>query len=106
MQTILLVGSKEIPFSVVSAQRLSGAPENGVGVLLPMGPGQPRIRAVGDDTFLRPLAAAPAGTEVTIIGNLMVGMRYLEILGLDLPPSTGAQEDDQHEGLEHRGDDE
>jgi hypothetical protein len=93
MQTLLLVGERQIPFSVVRAQRLSGAPENGVGVLLPMGPGEPRIRVVGESAFMKPIETAPAGQSVTIIGNLIVGMRYLELMGVDLGsrPSTGAQ---------------
>ncbi|HZR81953.1 MAG TPA: hypothetical protein VFD92_12715 [Candidatus Binatia bacterium] len=90
MQTSLLVGDKTIPFSVVSAERISGVPEDGVGVLLPMGPGQPQIRAVGEPAFIKPLEDAPPGTEVTIIGNLITGMRYLELLGVDLPPSAGS----------------
>jgi hypothetical protein len=90
MQTVLLIGDRQIPFSVTSAQRMSGAPENGVGVLMPMGPGQPHIQVVGESAFVKPLAASPPGTPVTIIGNLITGMRYLELLGVDLPPSTGS----------------
>jgi hypothetical protein len=103
MQTLLLVGERQIPFSVVRAQRLSGAPENGVGILLPMGPGEPRIRVVGESAFIKPIESAPAGQSVTIIGNLIVGMRYLELMGVDLgglsEPSPGAQEHGQDDRL-------
>jgi hypothetical protein len=90
METILLAGKREIPFSVIEAQKMSGAPQNGVGVLMPMGPGVPRIRVVGESAFLKPIENALPGTQVTIVGNLITGMRYLELMGVDLPPTTGS----------------
>jgi hypothetical protein len=90
MQAILLIGDRQIPFSVVEAQRMSGAPENGVGVLMPLGPGVPRIQLLGEPCFLKPIESAVPGTPVTILGNLIVGMRTLELMGVDLPPSSGS----------------
>ena len=99
MDVTLLVGRREIPFSVLSARRMSGPPENGVGVLLPLGSSQPNIRLMGEPTFVDPIATAPPGTTVTLLGNLRIPTSVLELMGVDLPPSTGAKKDGQRDQL-------
>ena len=91
MGSTLLIGEKKIPFSIQSAERISGVPEDGVGVLLPIGTSHPTLRLIGEPSFLHPIAAAPAGTTVTLIGNLNTADSYIELMGVDLPPSAGAQ---------------
>jgi len=87
IDVVLLVGSAEIPFAVTAVRRVSPNPEEGVGVLLPLGPGTPRIRVVGEAAFVEPLAASPAITGVVLLGNLNTGQRFLELLGCSLPPA-------------------
>ena len=60
IDVVLLVGSAEIPFAVTAVRRVSPNPEEGVGVLLALGPGTPRIRVVGEAAI-----GAVAGTEAT-----------------------------------------
>ena len=91
MRSTLLIGEKKIPFSIHSARRISGVPANGVGVLLPIGNSQPTLRLIGESSFLHPIEQAPAGTVMTLIGNLNTSNSYIEVMGVDLPPSTGAQ---------------
>ncbi len=88
MQATLLLDGRAIPFCVTSARRMSGPPENGVGVLLPLGTDRPRIRLIGEPSFTQALAAAPAGTPVVLLGNLLLAMSDLELMGVDLPPSA------------------
>jgi len=91
MRSTLLIGEKKIPFSITSVRRISGVPANGVGVLLPIGTSQPTLRLIGEPEFLHPIESATAGTGMTLIGNLNVAHSYIEVLGVDLPPSTRAE---------------
>jgi hypothetical protein len=91
MRSTLLLGEKRIPFSIHSVRRISGVPENGVGVLLPIGSSRPTLRLVGEPSFLDPIEAAPPGTGMTLIGDLNYANSYIVVMGVDLPPSTRAE---------------
>jgi hypothetical protein len=88
MRSTLLIGGKKIPFSIHSVRRISGVPENGVGVLLPIGTSRPTLRLVGEPSFLDPIEAASPGTGMTLIGDLNYANSYIVVMGVDLPPST------------------
>jgi hypothetical protein len=91
MRSTLLLGEKRIPFSIHSVRRISGVPENGVGVLLPIGSSRPTLRLVGEPSFLDPIEAASPGTGMTLIGDLNYANSYIVVMGVDLPPSTRAE---------------
>jgi hypothetical protein len=90
-QLTLAVGKKSIPLSVSSAQRISGAPASAPEIFSALGPGPPPIRVEGRDGMTKKLADAPAGTRVTIIGNLDVATPYLTLLDVVVAKSAGAQ---------------
>jgi hypothetical protein len=79
-QLRLVHGDRSIPFAVVSAQRLTGEPAEGVEVLQRLGPGTPTIRVVGTAKTLAPLLDAKSGTTVDIRGLLDDADRYLQLL--------------------------
>jgi hypothetical protein len=79
-QLRLVHGDRSIPFAVVSAQRLTGEPAEGVEVLQRLGPGTPTIRVVGTAKTLAPLLDAKPGTTVDIRGLLDDADRYLQLL--------------------------
>jgi len=85
----LVHGDRSIPFAVVSAQRVTGGPAEGVEVLKRLGPGVPQIRVVGTDAVLAPLLEAKSGTMLQLRGLLDDGTRYLQLLEAgDLPGKT------------------
>lgn len=92
LQSTLIVGMKHLPFSVLAAQRLSGDPMNGPGILLATGTDQPVIRLVGRTELLRTVLDAPAGTRAVLVGNFSPGQSYLTLMTVELPESTGAKE--------------
>jgi hypothetical protein len=88
VQTTLAIGSKSVPFSVLAAQRISGDPFNGPGVLLALGPGPPPIRIEGRDETVGRLMSAPPGTRAVLVGNLQVGMALLTLMSVEITPSA------------------
>lgn len=89
-QLRLVHGDQSIPFAVVSAERVTGAPAEGPEVLQRLGPGTPPIQVVGDPKTLAPLLDAKTGTKLQIRGLLDDADRFLQLLEakvLELPPS-------------------
>src|SRR5262245_52537931 len=85
----LVHGGRSIPFAVVSARRVTGAPAQGPEVLQRLGPGVPQIRVVGTDKALAPLLDAKSGTTIELRGLLDDGTRYLQLLDAgELPGRT------------------
>jgi hypothetical protein len=89
-QLRLLHGDRTIPFAVVSAQRLSGAPAEGVEILQRLGPGVPRLRVVGSPRTLAPLLDAKPGATVELRGVLDDANRYFQLLDAEDPPPAEA----------------
>lgn len=86
IDTFLLVGKRSIPFAVTAARRLTPSPEEGVGILMPMGPGAPRIRLIGPKRLLAPIRAAKPGTPIELLGNLDTGKRLFQVIESSLSP--------------------
>jgi hypothetical protein len=79
-QLRLVHGERSIPFAVVSAQRVTGDPAEGVEVLKRLGPGTPRLLVVGAADTLAPLLDAKTGTKVDLRGVLDDADRYFQVL--------------------------
>jgi len=91
VQITLAIGAKSVPYSVTAAQRVSGEPMNGPGILLALGPGPPPLRIEGPDAMVKELLTAPAGSRAVITGSLQVGMAFLTLMSAEITPSAGAQ---------------
>ncbi len=85
--TFLLVDKTPVPLAVTAARRFTPYPEEGVGILMPMGPGAPRIRLIGPKRLLGPLRSAPAGTPVVLLGNLTTSLRLFQLIESSLTPT-------------------
>ncbi|MEW6267945.1 MAG: hypothetical protein AB1689_01445 [Thermodesulfobacteriota bacterium] len=88
VQTTLSIGAKSVPFAALKAERISGDPFEGPGVLLALGPGPPPIRVEGRSETIDQLVSAPAGTRVVLIGNLNVGPALLTLMSVEVMPSA------------------
>jgi len=86
MGTFLVVDKLPVPFAVTAARRFTPFPEEGVGILMPMGPGAPRIRLIGPKRLLGPLRTAPVGTPVVLLGNLTPSLRLFQVIESSLTP--------------------
>lgn len=90
-QLTLAVGAKSIPLSVSSAQRISGPPAMAPEIVSALGPGPPPIRVEGRADVTKKLTDAPAGTRVTITGDLDTANAFLTLMEVDRGNSAGAQ---------------
>jgi hypothetical protein len=90
-QLTLAIGAKSIPFSVLTAQRISGMPASAPEIFSALGPGPPPLRVEGRDVMIGKLVDAPADTRVTITGNLDVGNAFLTLMDVEIGKSAGAQ---------------
>ena len=88
-QLRLLHGDRSIPFAVISAQRLTGAPAPSVQILQRLGPGVPQVRVVGTPQTLAPLLEAKSGSTIELRGVLDDANRYLQLLDAEAPPAKG-----------------
>lgn len=91
VQATLAIGAKSIPFSVLAAQRISGEPFEGPGVLLALGPGPPPIRVEGRPETVEKLLDAPKGARAVITGTLGLGMATLTLMSAEITPSAASQ---------------
>jgi len=89
-QLTLAIGTKSVALSVVTAQRISGAPAMAPEIFSALGPGPPPIRVEGRDEMTAKIVDAPAGTQVTITGNLDAGNAFLTLMEVELSKSAGA----------------
>jgi hypothetical protein len=90
-QVTLAIGTKSIPFNVISAQKISGEPAMAPEILSALGPGPPPIRVEGSDGTTKKLVDAPAGSQVTITGNLNFGTPLLTLMQVEVAESAGAK---------------
>lgn len=90
-QITLAIGKKSIPFSVVTAQRISGPPAMAPEILSWLGPGPPPVRVEGRRGTTKKLLAAPTGAHVTIVGNLNPATPLLTLMEVVVEKSAGAQ---------------
>lgn len=90
-QVTLAIGEKNIPFSVLSAQRISGDPAMAPEILSALGPGPPPIRVQGRRAMTKKLTAAPSGAKVTITGNLNAATPLWVLMEVTVDKSAGAQ---------------
>ena len=86
IDAFLVLGRKSIPFAVREARRFTPDPEEGVGILMPMGPGAPRIRLIGPKRLLAGIRSAPPGTTVVLVGNLTPAQRLFQVIESSLSP--------------------
>jgi hypothetical protein len=90
-QLTLAIGAKSVPFSVLSAQRISGNPAMAPEIFSSLGPGPPPIRVQGRAGMTKKLIGSPAGTHVTIVGNLNPGTPLWTLMDVVVDKSAGAQ---------------
>ena len=90
-QVTLAIGGKSVPFSVLSAQRISGDPAMAPEILSALGPGPPPIRVQGRRAMTTKLTGAPSGTKVTITGNLNAGTPLWVLMEVTVDKSAGAK---------------
>jgi len=90
-QLTLAIGDKSIPFSVLSAQKISGDPAMAPEIFSALGPGPPPIRVEGRKGMTKKLVGAPSGTRVTIVGNLNTATPLWTLMDVVVDKSAGAQ---------------
>jgi len=90
-QLTLALGTRSIPLSVSSAQRISGPPASAPEIVSALGPGPPPIRVEGRDDVTKKLTDTPPGTRVTITGNLDTANAFLTLMEVGVPGSAGAK---------------
>ena len=88
LEAFLIVGRTPVPFAVTAVRRLTPSPEEGIGILMPMGPGAPRIRLIGPKRLLAALRNAPPGTPVVLLGNLDTSQRLFQVIESSLSPAA------------------
>jgi hypothetical protein len=90
-QLTLAIGDKSIPFSVLSAQKISGAPAMAPEIFSALGPGPPPIRVEGRKGMIKKLVGAPSGTRVMIVGNLNAATPLWTLMEVVVDKATGAK---------------
>lgn len=90
-QLTLAIGTKSVPFSVLSAQKVSGAPAQAPEIFSALGPGPPPVRVEGRDTATEKITSAAPGTRATIVGNFDAGNAFLTLMDVEIGKSAGAE---------------
>ena len=90
-QLTLAIGTESVPFSVLTAQKISGNPAMAPEIFSALGPGPPPVRVEGRDEMLKKITGAEPGTRLTITGNLNAGSAFLTLMEVSTDASAGAK---------------
>jgi hypothetical protein len=83
----LAIGDKSVPYSVLSAQKISGDPAMAPEIFSALGPGPPPIRIQGREGMVAKITGATPGSRLTITGNLNAGNALLTLMQVEAPPA-------------------
>jgi hypothetical protein len=90
-QLTLAIGTESVPFSVLTAQKISGNPAMAPEIFSALGPGPPPLRIEGRDEMTKKITGAEPGTRLTITGNLNAGSAFFTLMEVSTDASAGAQ---------------
>jgi hypothetical protein len=87
----LSIGTKNVPFHVLSAQKISGSPAMAPEIFSALGPGPPPVRVQGRKGMTKKILSAPPGTHMTITGNLNFATPMWTLMQVSPDKSAGTQ---------------